>query len=160
MADRNPKTKGRRAVSRRTFLAGAAATAATVHLMKPSTVRSAEANSRVEVGCIGLGGRGGLISVRFSAHKGYQITAVADYFEPTARAGGERLKVAKDRRFSGLSGYRKLLAAKVDAVFLETPPCFFPEHAAAAVEAGCHVYVAKPVAVDVPGCLAIARAGK
>ena len=160
MADRNPTTNGRGAVSRWRFRAGAAAPAATVHLMKPSTVRSAEANSRVEVGCIGLGGRGGLIAGRVAAHKGYQITAVADYFEPTARAGGERLKVAKDRRFSGLSGYRKLLAAKVDAVILETPPCFFPEHAAAAVEAGCHVYVAKPVAVDVPGCLAIARAGK
>ncbi|MGB2821128.1 MAG: Gfo/Idh/MocA family oxidoreductase, partial [Phycisphaerae bacterium] len=88
------------------------------------------------------------------------ITAVADYFPQTAQAAGERLKVAEGRRFSGLSGYRRLLAAKVDAVFLETPPCFFPEHAAAAVEAGCHVYVAKPVAVDVPGCLTIARLGK
>jgi len=149
----------RRTVTRRTFLTTAAATAATVHLLKPSTVRSAEANSRVEVGCIGLGGRGGLIARMVAAQKGYQITAVADYFEPTARLRGEQLKVPAARRFSGLSGYRKLLAAKVDAVFLETPPCFFPAHATAAVDAGCHVYVAKPVAVDVPGCLAIAAAG-
>ena len=43
---------------------------------------------------------------------------------------------------------------------LKTPPYFFPEHSAAAVEAGCHVYVAKPVAIDVPGCLTIAELGK
>ena len=40
------------------------------------------------------------------------------------------------------------------------PPYFFPEQAKAAVEAGCHVYMAKPVAVDVPGCLTIEAAGK
>ena len=35
-----------------------------------------------------------------------------------------------------------------------------PEQAAAAVAAGVHVYMAKPVAVDVPGCIRIAAAGK
>ena len=63
------------------------------------------------------------------------------------------------RRFSGLSGYRKLIASGVEAVALETPPCFFPEHAQAAVDAGLHVYMAKPVAVDVPGCQSIAASG-
>jgi predicted dehydrogenase len=48
----------------------------------------------------------------------------------------------------------------VDAVILETPPCFFPEHSAAAVEAGCHVYVAKPMAVDVPGSLRMGELGR
>ena len=48
----------------------------------------------------------------------------------------------------------------VEAVALETPPYFFPEHARAAVEAGLHVYMAKPVAVDVPGALEILAAGK
>lgn len=51
----------------------------------------------------------------------------------------------------------------MEAVALETPPYFFPEHAAAAAEAGLHVYMAKPVAVDVPGChrieAAAAKAG-
>jgi predicted dehydrogenase len=58
-----------------------------------------------------------------------------------------------------LKGYKRLIDSKVEAVFLETPPCFFPEHASAAVEAGCHVYMAKPVAIDVPGCLTIAELG-
>jgi len=45
-------------------------------------------------------------------------------------------------------------------VVLEVPPYFFPEQATAAVEAGLHVYMAKPVAVDVPGALAILAAGQ
>lgn len=151
--------RGDRGVSRRQFITGAAA-AATVAVMKPSRVRGTEANSRVEVGCVGLGGRGRLIAGMIAKHAGYRITAVTDYFPQVAEAAGERFKVPEARRFTGLSGYKKMIAAKVDAVFLETPPCFFPDHAAAAVEAGCHVYVAKPVAVDVPGCVRIADLGK
>ena len=40
------------------------------------------------------------------------------------------------------------------------PPCFLPEQSAAAAEAGLHVYMAKPVAVDVHGCLRVEAAGK
>jgi predicted dehydrogenase len=43
---------------------------------------------------------------------------------------------------------------------IETPPYFHPEQAADAVAAGKHVYVAKPIAVDVPGCQSIAESGK
>jgi predicted dehydrogenase len=43
---------------------------------------------------------------------------------------------------------------------IETPPYFHPEQALAAVEAGKHVFLAKPIAVDVPGCMTIAKAGK
>jgi predicted dehydrogenase len=86
--------------------------------------------------------------------------AVADYFQPVADACGDALGVAKARRFSGLSGYRRLTESGVEAVALETPPFFFPEHAQAAVAAGLHVYMAKPVAVDVPGCLAIEKAAR
>ena len=86
--------------------------------------------------------------------------AVADYFQEAADKCGDALGVADGRRFSGLWGYRKLIHSGVEAVALEVPPGFFPEQAAAAVEAGLHVYMAKPVAVDVPGCLSIAAAGK
>ena len=156
MADRSGSAGG--GVSRRTLVAGAAAAAA-VTVVRPGAVRGAEANSRVTVGCVGLGGRGAWLARMVAKHPGYQITAVADYFPEVADKVGQQLNVAKQRRFSGLSGYRELIASKVDAVFLETPPWFFPSHAEAAVAAGCHVYMAKPVAVDVPGCLTIARCG-
>ena len=70
------------------------------------------------------------------------------------------LGVDKSRRFSGLSGYKRVIDSGVEAVALEDIPYFYPEQAKAAVEAGCHVYMAKPIAVDVPGCLAIEAAGK
>jgi predicted dehydrogenase len=86
--------------------------------------------------------------------------AVADYFQEVADQCGDALGVDKSRRFSTLSGYKKLIESGVEAVALETPPCFFPEHARAAVEAGLHVYMAKPVAIDVPGALQVLALGR
>jgi predicted dehydrogenase len=40
-------------------------------------------------------------------------------------------------------------------VVVESPPYFHPEQVAAVVEAGKHLFLAKPVAVDVSGCLSI-----
>ena len=53
-----------------------------------------------------------------------------------------------------------MLQGKLDAVVIESPPYFHPEQAAAAVEAGKHVYTAKPIAVDVPGCVSVEESGK
>lgn len=141
-------------VSRRSVLA-----AATIAIVKPSAARSAAAAARIRLGVIGCGGRGHWIADLFRKHGGYELAAVADYFEKTAQRVGEALGVPANRRFSGLAGYRRLLDAGVDAVALETPPCFFPRHAQAAVAAGCHVYMAKPVACDVPGALSIRESG-
>lgn len=147
-------------LTRRGFVSGVSAAAISLTIVKPQGVRGTQANSRIEAGCIGLGGRGRMIAGMLEKHGGYQITAVADYFAPVAEAAGEQLTVAKSRRFSGLSCHKKLVASKVDAVFLETPPYCFPEHVEAAVEAGCHVYIAKPLGCDVPGCLRIAKMGE
>ena len=53
-----------------------------------------------------------------------------------------------------------MIESGVEAVALIVPPCFLAEHASAAVAAGLHVYMAKPVGVDVFGCLRVASAGK
>lgn len=144
-------------LSRRTFIGGAAA--ASFAVLAPRTVFGSEANSRIKAGVIGLGGRGRMIASMVSAHGGFQITAVADYFREMAEGGGGQFGVSKENCFSGLSGYQGLLASGVEAVFLETPPYCFPDHACAAVDAGCHVFMAKPVACDAPGCNRIAGAG-
>lgn len=115
---------------------------------------------KIKLGVVGCGGRGSWIAGLFHRHGGYEIHAVADYFQEVADACGNSLGVDKARRFSTLSGYKSLLESGVEAVALETPPYFFPEHARAAVEAGIHVYMAKPVAVDVPGCLDIETAAR
>jgi myo-inositol 2-dehydrogenase/D-chiro-inositol 1-dehydrogenase len=146
-------------ITRRGFLSGTGAAALSFTVVRPDAVRGTQANSRIKAGVIGLGSRGRMIAGMVAKHGGYQITAVADYFERVADAAAEQLGVPKARRFSGLSGYKGLIG-EVDAVFLETPPYCFPEHAEAVVEAGRHVYLAKPLGCDVPGCLRIQAAGR
>jgi predicted dehydrogenase len=144
--------------NRRHFVAGAAAAGMVV--VKPSHVRGTAANSQIEVACIGLGGRGRLVAKKIAAHGGFQITGIADYFPEVAEAAAADHSVPRARTFSGLSGYKRVIDSGIDAVVLETPPYCFPDHARAAVEAGCHVYMAKPVAIDVPGCLTIRSLGQ
>jgi len=148
-----------RTVNRREFMARAGAAALSAAVLPAGLVRAGQANEKIGLGLVGCGGRGVWIAKLFLKHGGYEISAVADYFPDRAAAAGDALGVPAGRRFSGLSGYKRLLEAGVDAVAIETPPYFHPEQAAAAVEAGAHVYLAKPVAVDGPGCHSIARSG-
>lgn len=157
-------------VNRREFLGGAfgsivagsviVSTAAGAEEKKDGGIRPPEYARKIKIGVVGNGGRGGWIAGLFKKHGGYEMHAVADYFQEVAEKCGDALGVDKSRRFSGLSGYRKLIESGVEAVALETPPFFFPEHASAAVDAGLHVYMAKPVAVDVPGAMQIFASGK
>ncbi|MHC4575626.1 MAG: Gfo/Idh/MocA family protein [Planctomycetota bacterium] len=152
--------KGQDKVTRRRFIAGAGAAAFSFAIVEPQLVRGTQATSKIKLGMIGCGGRGTWIGELFRDHGGYQIAAASDYFQDRVDAFGEKLHVAPAHRYTGLSGYRRLLEQKVDAVAIESPPYFHPEQAAAAVDASCHVYLAKPVAVDVPGCRLIAGSGK
>ena len=155
-------------ISRRRFLGHTVAAGATVASFGIGRSRAADApaaqpapfDRKIKLGVVGNGGRGGWIAGLFKQHGGYEMWAVADYFPSVADQCGDALGVDKARRFSTLSGYKKLLESGIEAVALETPPYFFPEHARAAVATGLHVYMAKPVAVDVPGCLEIAAAAK
>jgi myo-inositol 2-dehydrogenase/D-chiro-inositol 1-dehydrogenase len=145
---------------RRAFLASAAATATTLTALKPSLVFGAEANSALDIGLIGCGGRGSWIANLFAQSGKYRLVACSDYFQDKADAVGAKFNIPAERRYTGLSGYKRLLEGKLDAVVIETPPYFHPQHAMDAVEAGKHVYVAKPIAVDAPGCLTIADGGR
>jgi myo-inositol 2-dehydrogenase/D-chiro-inositol 1-dehydrogenase len=146
-------------LTRRDFIAGAGAAAVSFAVVKPELVRGSAANSKINLGLVGCGGRGTWIAKLFQQHGGYNVVAAADYFQDRVDNCGNEVGVPPANRFTGLKGYLKLLE-KVDAVALESPPYFRPEQAAAAVEAGKHVYAAKPIAVDVPGCLSIADSGK
>ncbi|MGD0697164.1 MAG: Gfo/Idh/MocA family oxidoreductase [Terriglobia bacterium] len=156
----NSKSNSIPNLSRREFLAGTGAAAVSINLMRPETVSGTEANSKIAIGLIGCGGRGTWIADLFLQHGGYQVVAAADYFRDRVDAFGEKFRVEPARRFTGLSGYKKVLDSKVDAVVIESPPYFHPEQAAAGVDAGVHVYLAKPIAVDVPGCQSIAASSE
>jgi myo-inositol 2-dehydrogenase/D-chiro-inositol 1-dehydrogenase len=146
-------------ITRRDLLAGAGAALAFT-VVSPQAARTYAANSKVKFGLLGCGGRGTWIADLFVKHGGYEMYAVYDYFQDRADAAGGKFNVPAERRFTTLSGYKKLLECGVDAVAIESPPYFHPIQAAAAVEAGKHTYVAKPIAVDVPGCKTIEQSGK
>lgn len=146
-------------IARRSFLA-TAGTAVSVAVLKPGVVFGAEANSKLDIGLIGCGGRGSWIANLFAASGKYRLVACSDYFADKADAVGEKFKIEGSRRYTGLAGYRRLLDGKLDAVVIETPPYFHPQQATDAVSAGKHVYLAKPIAVDAPGCLTVAAAGQ
>ncbi len=145
-------------MNRRGFLASAAGlslAAATGNLSG-----AGEDTARIKLGLIGCGRRGTWIADLFVKHGGYELWACADYFADRSAAAGIRFGVPGERQFATLSAYKRLLESGVEAVAIESPPYFHPEQAAAAVEAGLHVYLAKPMAVDVPGCQTVLASGK
>ncbi len=137
---------------RRNFLRAAAGG---VLVLKPQTVFGSQANSAVEVGLVGCGGRGNWIGAFFPEFTGARIVALADVIRERLDSTQAKFNVEPSRVHYGPDAYREVAESKVDAVVIETPPYFHPEQVRAAVEAGKHVYVAKPVAVDVPGCRSI-----
>ena len=126
-------------------------------LVLPSHTLAADVSTpKIKLGVIGCGGRGQWIGDLFAKHGGYKLVAGADYFQDRLQEFSAKFKVPAHKCYPGLSGYRKLIEdGGVDAVAIMSPPYFHPEQAEAAVIAGKHVYLAKPVAVDVPGCLSI-----
>ncbi len=144
-------------MTRRDFIAASAAT--TAGLIMPSGV-FAQGSDVIKVGLIGCGGRGtGATIDAFNADKGVQLWAMGDVFQDHIEGSANTLKdqikdnfkVASDRMFVGFDAYQKVLATGVDLVILATPPGFRPVHLKAAIEAGKHVFMEKPVAVDGPG---------
>jgi predicted dehydrogenase len=147
-------------LSRRRFIKTTGTAVASFTVLRPEFVRGTQANSKIKLGVIGCGGRGVWITGLFAVHGGYEIFAGSDYFADRVEVLGSKFSVPRERLFSGLSGYTRLLDCGVEAVAIETPPYFHPEQAAAAVAKGLHVYLAKPLAVDVPGCNLITESGQ
>jgi myo-inositol 2-dehydrogenase/D-chiro-inositol 1-dehydrogenase len=141
-------------IDRRTFLGAAGG----LLILKPETVRGSAANSAVRVGLLGCGGRGAT-DAEGMAKQGARVTALADLFEDQLDAARRKFKDAGET-FRGPSAFEQIAASKeVDAIIVATPPYFHPEHLAAVVAAGKHVYCEKPVAVDVPGAKRVIEIG-
>jgi predicted dehydrogenase len=129
-------------------------------IVKPETAFGSQANSAVEFGLVGCGGRGNMIGAMFKEFTGARLVALHDPFQNRLDFTRNNLKAPDARLYPGYDGHRELSASKLDAVVVESPPYARPDQAAAAVAAGKHVYMAKPVAVDVWGCDSIAATGR
>jgi predicted dehydrogenase len=147
-------------INRRQFIASTGTVAAGLSILKPQLAFGDTANRKLDIGLIGCGGRGQWVIKHFADHGGFNVVACTDYFQDKVDTAGEKFAIPAARRFAGLSGYKRLLDLKLDAVAIETPPYFHPEQVAAAVDAGKHVFCAKPIAVDVPGCRSIEASGR
>ncbi len=159
-----------RGMNRRRFLGGAAA-AGGIMIVRPELVRGSAANSAVRIGLLGCGGRGLEVARGFIENTGARITALADLFPDRLEAAQKMLndkqqalgRAAADpsQVFKGPKAFEEIAASKeVDGLLIATPPYFHPEHLAAAVAAGKHVYCEKPVAIDVPGAKRVMATGK
>jgi myo-inositol 2-dehydrogenase / D-chiro-inositol 1-dehydrogenase len=145
---------------RRSFLKTGAVGAFTI--LESRLVRGTEANSAVRVGLLGCGRRGSTDANNIIQNTGARLTAVADLFPDQLDKARQRFERAGvSQTFVGPSACRQMAESKdVDAVIVATPAYFHPEHLRLMVEAGKHVYLEKPVAVDVAGArhvLEIAR---
>jgi myo-inositol 2-dehydrogenase / D-chiro-inositol 1-dehydrogenase len=157
-------------LDRRRFI-GSTAAATALMFIKPELVRGTDANSAVRVGLLGCGGRGTVDATNLVDTGGARVVALADMFQDqldTARANFDKLQQAKgfaaidsSQLFVGPNAFHEIAASReVDAIVVATPPYFHPQHLEAVVAAGKHVYLEKPVAVDVPGAKRVIEIGQ
>ncbi len=130
----------------------------------------AAGSDEIRVGVIGSGGRGTGAAVDcIKSAPGVRIVAMGDLVQDRVEGSRDRLManeeikanvdVPSDRVFWGFDNYKKVLDCDINMVILAEPPGFRPTSFAAAVDAGKHVFMEKPVAVDAPGVRAILLAG-
>lgn len=174
MKKHSPETRSEKKVSapaRRRFVKTATATGAGLMIVPAASVFGTPANSSLGLGIIGCGGRGNYVSSEFVNNTDVRVTALMDLFDDRLGSTRERYdkiaeekgqaKIAEANIFKGLKAYEKLVQAKdVDIVLVTSPPYFHPDHLEAAVAAGKHVYLEKPVATDVHGCKRVIKAGQ
>ncbi|MCG3161553.1 MAG: Inositol 2-dehydrogenase/D-chiro-inositol 3-dehydrogenase [Acidobacteria bacterium] len=157
--------------TRRDFVKTTAAAGAGLLIVPSATAFGSAANSSLGLGIIGCGGRGNYDGGEFVRNTDVRVTALMDVFEDRVGATRARFdkmaeekgqgKIAEANLFKGHRGYEKLVQSKdVDLVLVTSPPYFHPDHLEAAVGAGKHVYLEKPVATDVTGCLRVKNIGK
>lgn len=146
--------------TRRQFLKSSSALLAASSVSFPNVLKGAAADQKLKIGFIGCGGRGsGAANQALRANPNNVLWAVGDAFEDKLTASLEGLKgslgsqidVPESRRFVGLDAYQKVIESGVDVVLLTSPPAFRPEHFRAAVAAGKHCFLEKPMATDAPG---------
>ena len=154
----NPKR-----ASRREFLKGSTAALAPAALAGSlSIARSAHAaeGEQITIALVGCGGRGtGAAANCLDVPDDIKLIAVADAFEDRAARSlqtlksryGDKVDVPPDRVFVGFDAYKQAIGCGADLVLLVTPPGFRPLQYKAAIEAGKHVFMEKPVCVDSPG---------
>ena len=163
----NTKLPFEQLASRREFLktssTAVAAGALASNLAFPALTSGAPNSDKLKIGFIGCGGRGtGAAKQALSADSNVELFAMGDVFadrlgnslktlQGQFQKNPEKFNLAPERKFVGLDAYQKVINSGVDVVILTTPPGFRPIQFKAAIDAGKHVFLEKPMATDAPG---------
>ncbi len=154
-----------KSVSRRQFLKTTSSILAASTVPAIGSSLFAAGNQHLKVALIGCGKRGKVAIGNFleaARHLGVKadVVALADYFKEPTKGPAARFGIPQENCHIGPKGYKDVMASDADVVLLVTPPNFRPVHFEAAIKAGKHVFMEKPVAVDAPGARKIIKAGK
>jgi len=151
-------------MNRREFVKNVAVVSAGTLALSQSRIFAA-GSEKIKVALVGCGGRGkGALGNFLEAAKHLNIEAeivgLADFFKSRTDEAVKKFSVSEDLCVVGTDAYKKIMATDADVVLLVTPPNFRPVHFEAAIHAGKHVFMEKPVAVDPPGARKIMDVGK
>ena len=143
--------------SRRDFLKTSAA--ASLSGLAIGASAYAAGSDTIRIGVIGCGGRGTAAAINaMNAGKDVRLVAMADLLLDRAQEKRNALKVQKpdqvavddEHCFAGFDAYKKVIEC-VDVALIANAAKFHPLHMRAAIEAGKHVFVEKPHAIDPAG---------
>ena len=143
-----------------------------IKLIKPeeagmfSFVEVAPDGKPLKAALVGCGDRGTGAAGQFLASgPNVSIVALVDLFQDRMDSCRRFLSrrnnaVPEENCFLGFDAYKKVLAMDIDVILLCTPTHFRPEHFKAAVDAGKHIFMEKPCAVDPVGIRTVLAAAK
>ena len=130
-------------LKRRDFLKAAALAAG------PAVISARAANDKLNIGWIGVGTRGyaSLEWMKTAVPDDVQITSICDTYQGYIARAKDRMNTVWGTTPKTYVDYRELLADKsIDAVFIMTPEHLHRDMTIAALRAGKHVFVEKPLA--------------
>jgi len=151
-------------MSRRDFLrsAGVAALAGAAWV---GSRKGYAQNDTLKAGLIGCGGRGqSAVRQWLEASENVTVIALADLFEDRVKrcrdglVGDKGIRIPDEMCFTGFDCYQRLIETDVDVVLSASTPYFRQFEFPAAIAAGKHVFMEKPIAVDPVGAKRIAAA--
>ncbi len=146
--------------TRRRFLGGILAAGVAPQVI-PSRLLAAETapSNQVQLGHIGVGGRGTAILKNFVSAKGARSIAVCDSYRARREAAGGIVKAAQAHEPKLYNHFRELLADEsVDAVVVATPDHWHVPIALEVVAAGKDLYLEKPLGYTLDQNLALTKA--
>jgi myo-inositol 2-dehydrogenase / D-chiro-inositol 1-dehydrogenase len=158
--------QGKAGMSRRDFVLGTASAAAATTTLGLARSAHAAGSDVIRVGLVGCGGRGtGAAAQAMHADPGVRLVAMCDVFEGRVRNSrnllnqqrSDQMQVDDDHCFIGLDAYQQVVDAS-DVVLIANAAKFHPIQMVTAIEAGKHVFVEKPHAIDPAGIHLAARA--